>query len=81
LATYVCDTNRQISHCLSPTRTGESSLHNKNEKREKKIAKDTASIASTFYAIYNFYFSASSETNRIVTKPSACGAQNGEGAK
>jgi hypothetical protein len=77
--THVCDTTRQLSDCLSSSRIGESSLHNKNEKKGKKIAQDMASIASTFYPIYNFYFSSFSETNRIVTEASECGVENGKG--
>jgi hypothetical protein len=49
------------------------------EKKGKKIAKDMASIASSFYPIYNFYFSSISETKRIVTKASECGVENGKG--
>jgi len=48
-------------------------------KNGKKIAQDMASIASTFYPIYNFYFSSFSETNRIVRKASECGVENGKG--
>jgi hypothetical protein len=33
---------------------------------------------STFYPIYNFYFSSFSETQRIVTKASECGLENGK---
>jgi len=47
-------------------------------KKGKKIAQDMASIASAFYPIYNFYFSSFSETNRIVTKASECGMENGK---
>jgi hypothetical protein len=38
-----------------------------------------ASIVSTFYPIYNFYFSSFSETNWIAAKASEGGAENDEG--
>jgi hypothetical protein len=43
--------------------------------KKKKIAKDMASIASTFYPIYNFYFSSFSKRNWIVIKVSECGVE------
>jgi hypothetical protein len=69
------------SATASPSRIGESFLHNKNEKKGKKIAQDMASIAHTFYAICNFYFSSFSETHRLVTKASECGLENGKGVE
>jgi len=48
-------------------------------KKGKKIAQDMASIASSSYTIYNFYFPSFSETNRIVAKASQCGVENGKG--